>query len=111
MENNKLSLVNTPLQNLRNMLLDVDVLMKGSANKSNFSSSVLPEESKTKAVLKSELLKTILELKNAPGQYVTRADIGRIVLNTCKNVNFDIETDPVRELKEIVNNEVGVERF
>lgn len=101
-KNVPLSFVNTSLQNLRNILFEVDTSVKNLPNKISGLSLEWTIASGEKTVQKSELQKIIFELKTLSGQYVTRADIGRIFLSTCENNEQNANLTAINRLKEII---------
>lgn len=79
-----LSLENTPLQNLKNILSDADASIEQEANKIpgayKSQQSVLLEK---KGVSKSALQEIVDKLFSTPGQYISPASIGQIMCTLC----------------------------
>lgn len=103
-KNIPLTFSNTPLQNLRNILFEVDTTFKAPVDKKSGLNLEWTLPSGEKAVSKLELQKIILELKTMPGQYLTRADIGQIFLSICKNSEQNVNLFSINRLKEIIKS-------
>lgn len=79
----ELSFVNTPLQNLRNILLNADASMIMQANISRpgyFSTTSEPERS---GVSKTDIRKAIDKVRSVPEKYVSAAFVSRIACELC----------------------------
>lgn len=97
-----MTFVNTPLQNLRNILSEADF----SAEKSNKRDSKLVlnkvGESQEYAISKMEVKKAIRGLKDTPRQYVTRIEVSKIFFNICKEKEVNVNFDTMETLKGLL---------
>lgn len=103
-KNIPLPFINTPLQNLRNILFEVDTSLKKKSTPTPGLNLEWTIPSDVRGVSKLELLKIVSELKMTSGQYVTRADIGAIFLSTCKNSEKNVSSVSIRALEELINS-------
>lgn len=99
---NSLAFINTPLQNLRNILQEADSsAQKFSKRTSKFTLNwtELPDE---RSISKEDLQIVISELKVIAKQYVTKFEVSKIFLDVCKKCEINDNFAITEKLKELV---------
>lgn len=77
------SFQNTPLQNLKNILLEADSSAEEDKTTVPVNTLEGPGRLRSTGVLKSKLSETIKNLNDGEGQFISRADLGKIICKLC----------------------------
>ncbi|MBL8014493.1 MAG: hypothetical protein JNN05_11660 [Candidatus Omnitrophica bacterium] len=105
-DHHTISLINTSLQNLRNILSEADSSAHISNNKITESSRVNFGNPTKGAISKSDLEKIIIGLKSIPRQYVMKEEVAKIFLRLCEENEDNASLYAMERFKELINNKV-----